>query len=249
MFQRYALATLLIGFLAVSANAQKDKSKTTGLLRWETVTADKTTKMTTRRASVPGGWLVLVQIDEEVSLAFLPDVGHQWSDDRSPSDVKPGKFALEEATKAGVDKFRDELEKARAQALAERDRAEGALRKAEEERRRALEQLETARRERKPKKGEKGAAATTDLEAVKKEVEALRDQAERLRATAEEARRQEAAVRREAEAQRARAEEVASRFAEEAAKAKAEVKKLQAELDQARKDVERLKQLLDKTTN
>ena len=52
--------------------------------------ADKAAKMTTRRASVPGGWLVLVQIDEEISLTFFPDAGRRW-DDGSPSDAKPPK--------------------------------------------------------------------------------------------------------------------------------------------------------------
>ena len=119
--RRIALAALLLGSLAASANAQKkDAPKPTSLLTWETVAADKATKMTTRRASVPGGWLVLVQIDEEISLSFLPDAGHRWSDDGSPSDVKPAQPTAEDATKAAVDKLRVELEKARAAALAER---------------------------------------------------------------------------------------------------------------------------------
>jgi hypothetical protein len=100
------------------------------------------------------------------------------------------------------------------------------------------------KKDRKPKKADKGAAAT-DLEAVKKEAQAQRDLAEKARLEAVEARQQEAAARREAEDQRAKAQQLAIRAAEEAARAKAEVKKLQAELDLAKKEAERLKALLD----
>jgi hypothetical protein len=129
MFHRIALAALLIACFAVSASAQKDKPpKPRSATTWETVAADEAGKMTTRRASVPGGWLVLVQIGEDVSLTFLPDAAHRWSGgDGSPADVKTGKPTSEDATKAAVDKLTAELEETRAAAVAERKKAEAAL--------------------------------------------------------------------------------------------------------------------------
>ncbi len=268
MFHRLALAALLIGFLTFSANAQKRMPKSADLLTWETVAADPAGKMVTKRASVPGGWLVLVQSGDSMSLAFFPDAGHRWADE-SPSDLKAHKGKekpkFEDITKAMADKLRADLEQARATALAERDKAEAALRRAEEERKRHLDQLDKAKKD-KPRKGEKGTAAA-DLGAAKREAEALREQAEKQRAIAEEAREKEAAARREALLLKEKAEAVAQQFqkqlaettkaledaraaekraAVQAASAMEETKRLQVELDQARREAERLKQLLDK---
>src|SRR5262245_55690285 len=222
MFPRIALAALLIACLAQSANAQKDKPKPTTLVTWETLAADKAAKMVTKRAQVPGGWLVLVQSGDDMCLTFLPDAGHAW-DDGSPSDKKPGKPTGGETTNPALDKLKAELENARAAAQAERDKAEAAQKKAEIE----AANLRTTRK------------ALERAQTVQKE-------ADRQRAIAREALQQEATARREALAQRVRAEAVAARAADEAAQAKAEARKLQAELDQARKEAERLRALLEK---
>src|SRR5262249_10162067 len=156
--------------------AQKDKPKSTSGLTWETVAADKSSKMTTKRALVPGGWLVLVQSGDDMCLTFLPDVGHAW-DDKSPSDANPPKPKFDDVTKSAIDKLKAEVEQARAAAQAERASAEAALKKADEERKKALDQLEKAKQDKKSKKGDTGAAAA-DLEATKREARAQRDQAE-----------------------------------------------------------------------
>jgi hypothetical protein len=263
MFHRIALAAFLIGLLVPPVSAQKDKPKPSGLLTWETVAADKATKMTTRRAPVPGGWLVLVQIDEELSLVFLPDAGHRWLMDGSPSDVKPGKPTSEDAANGVLDKLKAELEKARAAALAERDEAEAARRRADEERKRALDQLEKRKKEKKPKTG--AAATGPAKEAESKRIDealglAAREQADKYKAIAEEARAQEAAARQEAQALKQRMETITQQFQKQLAettkaledarvqaeKATAEAKRLQAEIEQSKREGNRLKALLDR---
>src|SRR5262245_25487130 len=139
MCRRLSLAALLIACLAVSAHAQKggDKSKSpsTGQLMWETVASDPSTWFVTKRASVPGGWLVLVQAGESVSLTFLPDGKHRW-EERSPSASKAAKGdkpKVGDAAKETLEKLKTDLEKARAMAAAERDKALASHQKAEEE--------------------------------------------------------------------------------------------------------------------
>jgi hypothetical protein len=169
MFHRIALAALLIGCLTASANAQKDKPKPTkpsDLLTWQTVAADKTSKLTTKRAEVPGGWLVIVQYGDDMTLTFLPDADHRW-DDKSPSDTNPAKPKPDDLIKAAADKLRVDLEQARAAALAERDLAVAAQKNADKEIKRLLAELEKTKKE---------AESNLDL-AKRNEAEALKQKA------------------------------------------------------------------------
>src|SRR5262245_49077712 len=179
MFHRLRLAVLLMGFLVVPANSQtKDAPKPTSLLTWETVAADPGGTMVTKRASVPGGWLVLVQRGDSTSLTFFPDEKHRWNEG-SPSDRRPkGKDRRkpeEDITKSTLEKLKADVEQARATALAERDKAHAALKKAEEERKKLLDDLD---KDRKSKKEAARGTAAAELEAAMKEALKQREIAE-----------------------------------------------------------------------
>src|SRR5262245_35818146 len=98
----------------------------------------------TRRASVPGGWLVLVQAGESFSLTFLPDGKHRW-EEGSPSaskGAKGDKPKVDDASQGTLEKLKADLEKARAMAAAERDKALASHQKAEEELKRLRAEFE-----------------------------------------------------------------------------------------------------------
>jgi hypothetical protein len=240
MFHRIALAALLIGCLTASANAQKEKPKLTkpsDLLTWETVAADKAGKLITKRAQVPGGWLVVVQNGDDMTLTFLPDAGHRWSDDGSPSDAKPGKPQSDDLTKAAADKLKAEIEHARAAALNERDKAVATQKKLEEELKRVQDELEKTKKAKKPKKGDKADQASDANKAAERQriAEALglapRDKSQEAKTIGEKARAAAVAEREKADAAQKQLAEIATNL-EEALKDR---KMAQADREEAKK--------------
>jgi hypothetical protein len=147
MLHRLALAGLFIGFFAPFALSQKESARQPSLLAWETVAADKATKMVTKRASVPGGWLVLVQGDDSTSVTFFPDAGHRWADD-SPSDRKPSRGSKPERSNALLERNPDtDLAEQLARAAREKTEARDAAARATEEAARAKAEAQKLRAE------------------------------------------------------------------------------------------------------